>query len=151
MLPVVAFFSDKLPGPNDLSNQARAFELSVHPLGDTPNRMFFGTPAMSVNQLSWRFLALKIIAESKNVPSAQIQQMAVANYRDPSCNVFPPPNFNSGRSAGNSLPLSSRGCRIISMTRRDCAWPITKPVSSVSYIFFASISCSATRTVSLKQ
>ena len=34
---VDASFSEA-PGPNDLSNQARAFELSVHPLGDAPNK-----------------------------------------------------------------------------------------------------------------
>ena len=63
--PLVAFFSEALPGPNNLSNQAK---LSAHPLGDTLNRKFFGT----VNQLAWGFLDLKMIAESKDDPSAQI-------------------------------------------------------------------------------
>ena len=49
---LVAFISEALPGPNDLSNEARAFDVSVHPLGDTPNKKSLGTPAMSVNQLS---------------------------------------------------------------------------------------------------
>ena len=37
----VACFSEALSGPNDLSDQAGAFELSVHPLGDTPNKNYF--------------------------------------------------------------------------------------------------------------
>ena len=149
---LVAFLLEVLSEPKDLSNQARALELSILPLGNTPNRKFSGIPSKSLNPLSWRFLTLKMVAESREVLSTQMQQITVANFRNPSYSVWPLSvcRFNCGRSAGKSLPFSSHRWWIISTTQRDdCAWPITKPISSVLYVFSASILCSVTKTRSL--
>lgn len=61
-----------------------------------------------------------MIAESKTVPSAQTQQIAVANSRDPSCNVCPPREFDSGRSAGKSSVLVSGIANNLNDTSRLC-------------------------------
>ena len=145
---LVATLSEVLSGQNNLYSHAIAFKLSVHLLGDTLNKKFFGMLSILLNQLSWSFLALKMTAKSKNVPSVQIQQITVANSHDPSYSVWPLRKFNSGRCAGKNLPFLSRGCRIISITQRDCVWPITKPVSSVLYVFSTSILCSVAKTMS---